>query len=78
MGTAEVVGLDEEADRRWQSSKSAKTVRDRSSSHSVFQKRSILPRVCGWWGRLLMWWMPWRFSSASKSVCPRQAVYCRP
>ena len=44
--------------RRSQSAKSAKTVRDRNSSQSVFQNRSILPSVCGCWGRLLMWRMP--------------------
>lgn len=66
------------ASRRTQSSKSAKTVRLRNSSHSVRQKRSTFPSVCGWCGRLLMCWMFWRRSSASNSVCPRHVVYCRP
>jgi hypothetical protein len=35
------------ATRRSQSVKSANTVQEISSSHSVFQKRSILPQVCG-------------------------------
>jgi hypothetical protein len=64
--------------RRSQSAKSAHTVRDSSSSHSVFQNRSILPQVCGWCGRLFTCRMPWRFSSASNEVLPRQLVYCRP
>jgi hypothetical protein len=61
-----------------QSSKSAKTVRLRNSSHSVFQKRSTLPSVCGCCGRLLTWAMPSRRSVSSKTVVPRHAVYCRP
>lgn len=64
--------------RRTQSSKSANTVRERNSSHSVFQKRSTFPSVCGWCGRLLMCRTPCRFSSASKAVSPRHVVYCRP
>jgi hypothetical protein len=64
--------------RRWQSSKSANTVRARNSSQAVFQKRSILPSVCGCCGRLLVCRMPSRRSSCSNSVSPRHAVYCRP
>jgi len=44
----------------------------------VFQKRSILPRVMGWWGRLFKWWTRSFLSSASKRVVPRQLENCRP
>lgn len=64
--------------RRWQSAKSANTVRDRNSSHSVFQKRSTLPSVCGCCGRDFTCAIPYRRSACSKSVVPRHAVYCRP
>jgi hypothetical protein len=64
--------------RRSQSAKSANTVRDRNSSHSVFQKRSTFPSVCGCCGRLLMCSMPCRRSSSTKAVFPRHDTYCRP
>lgn len=64
--------------RLWKSSKSAKTVRDKNSSHNVFQNRSILPSVCGCCGRLFTCLIPSRRSSSSNSVDPRQLVYCRP
>ncbi len=61
-----------------QSAKSEKTVRERNSSQSVFQNRSIFPSVCGCCGRLFTCRMPCRRSSPSNSVVPRHAVYCRP
>jgi hypothetical protein len=64
--------------RRSQSAKSANTVRDRNSSHSVFQNRSTFPSVCGCCGRLLMCSMPCRRSSSTNAVFPRQATYCLP
>jgi hypothetical protein len=64
--------------RRQQSAKSEKTVRERNSSQSVFQNRSIFPSVCGCCGRLLMCRIPCLRNSASNSVVPRHAVYCRP
>lgn len=44
----------------------------------VFQKRSILPSVMGWCGRLLMWWTRSFRNSASNRVVPRQLEYWRP
>lgn len=66
------------ASRRAQSAKSANTVRERSSSQSVFQNRSIFPSVCGCCGRLFTCRIPCRRSSSSNSVVPRHAVYCLP
>jgi len=44
----------------------------------VFQNRSILPSVMGWWGRLFRWWTRSFLSSVSKRVVPRQLANCRP
>ena len=61
-----------------QSAKSENTVRERNSSQSVFQNRSIFPSVCGCCGLLFTCRIPCRRSSPSNSVVPRHAVYCRP
>ena len=59
-------------------SKLSNWARERNSCQIVSQKRSILPRVMGWWGRDLKWWVPFFFISAWKRVVPRQLTYSRP
>ncbi len=59
-------------------SKLSNWARARNSSQIVFQKRSSLPRVMGWCGRLLMWCTRSFRSSASNRVVPRQLENCRP
>lgn len=61
---------------RWRAlSKESNCARTKNSCQMVAQKRSILPRVMGWCGRLLKCLTPSLRSSASKRDVPRQVVY---
>ena len=49
-----------------------------SSRHSVPQKRSILPSVCGRRGLATICLMPRRSHSLVNALLPRQVWYCVP